>query len=149
MLTLTNLSSPKGATKNKKRIGRGQGSGWGTQAGKGHKGQKARSGGGVRLGFEGGSMPIYRRLPKRGFKNAPFKTEYAIISLETINSNFENEEVTKVSLIKKGILKGIEKRKLVKILADGQINKALNFIDIDKFSKTAKEMIEKVGGTIK
>ena len=75
---MNNLSSPKGAHKNIKRIGRGQGSGQGTQAGKGHKGQKARSGGGVRTGFEGGSMPLYMRLPKRGFKNFPFKKEYAI-----------------------------------------------------------------------
>ena len=88
MLTLNNLKSPKGAHRNTKRIGRGQGSGWGTQAGKGHKGQKARSGGGVMLGFEGGQMPIYRRLPKRGFSNAPFKTEYAIVTLDQVAAKF-------------------------------------------------------------
>ena len=84
MITLNNLSSPKGANKKTKRIGRGQGSGWGTQAGKGHKGQKARSGGGVRTGFEGGSMPLYMRLPKRGFSNARFKNNFASISLNQI-----------------------------------------------------------------
>ena len=115
MLTLTNISSPKGAHKNIKRIGRGQASGQGTQAGKGHKGQKARSGGGVRPGFEGGSMPLYMRLPKRGFKNAPFKTVYSIVNLETIEDKFDKEEVSKETLISKGILKGINKRMPVMI----------------------------------
>ena len=91
MLNLNNLSSPKGAHKNIKRIGHGQGSGQGTQAGKGLKGQKARSGGGVRTGFEGGSMPLYMRLPKRGFKNFPFKKEYATVSLENISAKFSEE----------------------------------------------------------
>ena len=85
MLTLNNLQSPKGSHRNTKRIGRGQGSGQGTQAGKGHKGQKARSGGGVRTGFESGAMPLYIKLPKRGFSNAPFKTEYAEVSIGAIS----------------------------------------------------------------
>ena len=119
MLTLNNLKSPKGAHRNIKRIGRGQGSGQGTQAGKGHKGQKARAGGGVRTGFEGGAMPLYMRLPKKGFKNAPFKTEYAVLNLGQVAAKFDGGEVTKEALIEKGLLKGINKRLPVKILGQG------------------------------
>ena len=148
MLTLNNLKSPKGATRNIKRIGRGQGSGWGTQAGKGHKGQKARSGGGVMLGFEGGQMPIYRRLPKRGFSNAPFKTEYAIVTLNQIAAKFESGEVSREELIKSGLLNGRNKRLPIKVLTKGEFNTALTFVNIAKFSKSAKESIEKSGGKI-
>ena len=148
MLTLNNLKSPKGAHRNTKRIGRGQGSGWGTQAGKGHKGQKARSGGGVMLGFEGGQMPIYRRLPKRGFSNAPFKTEYAIVTLGQIEAKFDSEEVTRENLIAKGLLSGSHKRLPIKILTKGDFTKAFTFVNIAKFSKTAQEAIEKAGGKI-
>lgn len=147
MLTLNNLSSP-GATKNTKRIGRGQGSGWGTQAGKGHKGQKARSGGGVMLGFEGGQMPIYRRLPKRGFSNAPFKTEYAIVTTGQIAAKFDGEEVNRENLIAKGLLSGKNKRLPIKVLNKGDLTKALTFKTIDKFSNSAEEMITKAGGKI-
>ncbi|MFG1484208.1 50S ribosomal protein L15 [Halobacteriovorax sp. GFR7] len=148
MLTLNNLKSPKGAHKNIKRIGRGQGSGQGTQAGKGHKGQKARAGGGVRTGFEGGAMPLYMRLPKRGFSNAPFKTVYAEVSLSTLEAKFDGGDVTKEALIEKGILKGADKRRPVKILANGELSKSLNFVNIEKFSKGAQEAIEKAGGKI-
>jgi large subunit ribosomal protein L15 len=148
MLTLNNLSSPKGTTKNRKRIGRGNGSGQGTQAGKGHKGQKARAGGGVRTGFEGGAMPLYMRLPKKGFKNAPFKTEYAVVGLDQIAAKFDGVEVTKEALIEKGLLKGINKRRPVKVLANGELSKALTFVNIDKFSKSAEELISKAGGKI-
>ncbi|MBC98441.1 MAG: 50S ribosomal protein L15 [Halobacteriovoraceae bacterium] len=149
MLTLNNLKSPKGAHKNIKRIGRGQGSGQGTQAGKGHKGQKARAGGGVRTGFEGGAMPLYMRLPKKGFSNAPFKTEYAEVSLAQLEAKFDSGEVTREALIEKGLLKGINKRLPIKILANGEITKKLTFIKINKFSKSAREAIEKAGGEIK
>jgi large subunit ribosomal protein L15 len=148
MLTLNNISSPKGAHRNNKRIGRGQGSGQGTQAGKGHKGQKARAGGGVRTGFEGGAMPLYMRLPKKGFKNAPFKTEYAVVGLDQIAAKFDGVEVTKEALIEKGLLKGINKRRPVKVLANGELSKALTFVNIDKFSKSAEELISKAGGKI-
>lgn len=148
MLTLTNLSSPKGAHKNIKRIGRGQGSGRGCQAGKGHKGQKARSGGGVRPGFEGGAMPIYMRLPKRGFKNAPFKKLYSVVNLDMLEMKFDTEEVTRETLIAKGILKGIQKRRPIKILGQGSLTKKLVFKGIEKFSKTAEEAVKKAGGTI-
>ncbi|MCT4642262.1 MAG: 50S ribosomal protein L15 [Bacteriovoracaceae bacterium] len=148
MLTLNNIKSPKGAHRNTKRIGRGQGSGWGTQAGKGHKGQKARSGGGVRLGYEGGQMPIYMRLPKRGFSNYPFKTEYAIVTLDQIQAKFDSETVNRETLIEKGLLSGVNKRLPIKILVKGDFTKGLTFSNIDKFSKSAEQMISKAGGTI-
>jgi len=148
MLTLNNLKSPKGAVRNTKRIGRGQGSGWGTQAGKGHKGQKARSGGGVRLGYEGGQMPIYMRLPKRGFSNYPFKTEYAIVTLDQVQAKFDSEEVNRENLVAKGLLNGINKRLPIKILTKGEFTKSLTFNGIDKFSKSASELINKAGGKI-
>ena len=148
MLTLNNLKSPKGAHRNIKRIGRGQGSGQGTQAGKGHKGQKARAGGGVRTGFEGGNLPLYMRLPKKGFSNAPFKTEYGLVSLGQIDAKFDSGEVTREALIEKGLLKGHNKRLPIKILANGEITKALTFVKINKFSGASREAITKAGGTI-
>ena len=148
MLKLNNLSSPKGAHKNIKRIGRGQGSGTGTQAGKGHKGQKARAGGGVRPGFEGGGVALYMKLPKRGFKNAPFKKEYAILNLSQIEKAFSEGEVNRELLISKGLLKGELRRLPIKVLGMGSISKSLVFKGIEKFSSSAKEAIAKVGGTI-
>ncbi|PIK14164.1 50S ribosomal protein L15 [Halobacteriovorax sp. JY17] len=148
MLTLNNLSSPKGAHRNVKRLGRGQGSGQGKQAGKGHKGQKARAGGGVRTGFEGGAMPLYMRLPKRGFSNAPFRTIYAEVNLSTIEAKFNAEEVSREALVEKGVLKGIDKRRPIKILGNGELSKSLTFVNIDKFSKSAEEMVSKAGGKI-
>ena len=148
MLTLKTLSSPRGAHKNTKRIGRGQGSGQGTQAGKGHKGQKARSGGGIRAGFEGGQTPLYRRLPKLGFSNAPFKTDYAVVNLEKLAGKFDSEVVTRETLIDKGFLAGINKSMPIKILAKGEFNKALTFKGIEKFSAKALELIKKANGKI-
>ena len=148
MLALNNLRSPKGSNKNTKRLGRGQGSGQGTQAGKGHKGQKARTGGGVRTGFEGGNMPLYKRLPKRGFSNYHFKNEFAEVNLGKINECFTNEEVNRENLIKKGLLRGADKRRPIKVLADGELNKSLSFVGIEKFSKTAQESITKASGKI-
>lgn len=148
MLKLNNLSSPKGAHRNTKRIGRGQGSGQGTQAGKGHKGQKARAGGGIPLGFEGGQMPLYRRLPKKGFSNYPFKVEFAELNLSSLE-NFEGD-VTRESLVAAGILKGRNKRLPIKVLGKDadKFTKSLNFSGITKFSAKAKEVIEKNGGKI-
>jgi large subunit ribosomal protein L15 len=148
MLTLTTLKSPRGTNKNTKRIGRGQGSGQGTQAGKGHKGQKARNGGGVRIGFEGGQMPLYRRLPKVGFSNAPFKVDYAVLNLEKLAAKFENEVVNRENLVEKGFLSGINKSLPIKILAKGEFNKALTFKGIEKFSAKALELIKKANGKI-
>jgi large subunit ribosomal protein L15 len=148
MLTLTTLKSPRGTNKNTKRIGRGQGSGQGTQAGKGHKGQKARNGGGVRIGFEGGQMPLYRRLPKVGFSNAPFKVDYAVLNLEKLASKFTNEVVTRETLIEMGFLSGINKSLPIKILAKGEFNKPLTFKGIEKFSAKALELIKKANGKV-
>ncbi|MCB9060716.1 MAG: 50S ribosomal protein L15 [Halobacteriovoraceae bacterium] len=146
-MTLNNLKSPKGSVRKNKRIGRGQGSGQGTQAGKGHKGQKARGGGGTRIGFEGGSMPLYMRLPKKGFSNAPFKEEFAEISLSKIEKKLDGE-VTRELLIKSGLLKGQDKHRSIKVLANGELTKPLKFSGSIKFSKSAKELIEKAGGSI-
>ena len=148
MLTLRTLNSPKGANKNTKRIGRGQGSGQGTQAGKGHKGQKARNGGGTRLGFEGGQTPLYRRLPKVGFSNAPFKVDYAVVNLEKLAAKYGAETVTRETLIDKGFLAGINKSLPIKVLAKGEFTKALTFKGIEKFSAKALELIKKAGGKV-
>ncbi|MCY4643217.1 MAG: 50S ribosomal protein L15 [Bacteriovoracales bacterium] len=148
-MALNNLKSPKGATRKTKRIGRGQGSGQGTQAGKGHKGQKARAGASIALGFEGGQMPLYRRLPKRGFSNAPFKIKHAVVNLSELES-FEGDTVSRETLIKQGQLKGNKKNFPLKVLAkDGEkFSKALTFSGVDKFSAKARELIEKAGGKI-
>jgi len=148
MLTLRTLKSPKGAHKNIKRIGRGQGSGQGTQAGKGHKGQKARTGGGIRIGFEGGQMPLYRRLPKVGFSNAPFKISYAIVNLEKLAEKFTSGVVTRETLVEKGFLAGINKSMPIKVLAKGDFSKPLTFKGIEKFSAKALELIKKAGGKV-
>lgn len=148
MLTLKNLKSPKGANRNTKRIGRGEGSGTGKQAGKGHKGQTARSGGGIALGFEGGQMPLYRRLPKRGFKNEPFRIEYAIVNLSQVNEKFESGEVNRETLTKAGLLNGRNKSLPLKLLAKGEFTKKLTFTGFDKMSKKAEEIISKNGGKV-
>jgi large subunit ribosomal protein L15 len=149
MLRLNNLNSPKGATRNRKRIGRGPSSGQGTQAGKGNKGQKARAGGVVRPGFVGGGKPLYMRLPKVGFNNANFTKKYAVISLSIIDKKFAmGEEVSRATLVDKGLLKGAKRNLPVKILT-GDISKSLKFVKINSFSKTALEKIQAVGGTFK
>jgi large subunit ribosomal protein L15 len=152
MLTLKNLKSPKGANKNTKRLGRGQASGQGTQAGKGHKGQKARKSGHVRLGFEGNNLPLYMRLPKMNvFSNAPFKTVYAEVDLGVLENKFNTtEEITRESLIERGLLKGINKRLPIKVLAkEKKLEKKLNFTGIEKFSRGAEELVKNAGGAIK
>jgi large subunit ribosomal protein L15 len=139
------LHAPEGANKKKRIIGRGSGSGRGTTAGKGNKGQKARSGGKTYVGFEGGQMPLYRRLAQRGFSNYPFKKEYQIVNLGEIDSRYEaSEEVDGASLIRKGLVK---KAGLVKILGKGEISKALSF-KVTAVSASAKEKIEKAGGSV-
>ncbi len=148
MLTLNNLSSPRGANKNTKRLGRGQASGQGTQAGKGHKGQKARKSGHVRSGFESGAMPLYIMLPKKGFKNHAFKTVYTVVNLGDLESKFEGNEVSREALVKAGLLKGVEKRRPIKVLGKGNFTKSLTFKGIEKFSASAMELIKKAGGSI-
>lgn len=144
MKNLSNLKPAKGSNKAKKRIGRGPGSGNGKTAGKGHKGQKARKGGSIRAGFEGGQMPLYRRLPKRGFKN-PFRVEYNAVNIGLLNQFEASTEITPEVLISSGL---IRKPKLpIKILGEGELDRSLT-IKAHKFSASAKEAVEKAGGSI-
>ena len=143
MLTLANLSPKAGSTKQPKRLGRGPGSGHGKTAGRGHKGFKSRSGSGVKPGFEGGQMPLQRRLPKRGFNNI-FKKEYALVSLSQLDKIAGDEVITVDTLVAAGVVK---KGALVKVLANGEITKALK-IQVDKISKAAQSKIENAGGTV-
>ncbi len=142
---LSNLKNLPGAKHKKKRVGRGPGSGWGKTAGKGHKGQNSRSGGGVPASFEGGQMPLIRRLPKRGFKN-PFAKVYNIVNLETIEKKFsEGETVSTETLLEKKVIK--KRLDGVKILSNGEISKKLKF-QVEKISAKAKEKIISAGGEI-
>ncbi len=142
-MKLHTMYAQEGATKTRKRVGRGTGSGLGKTSGKGHKGQNARSGGGVRPGFEGGQLPLFRRLPKRGFTNAMFKTTYAVLNLDDLNKFEENTEITPELLKEMGILKN--QLNGVKILGNGTLEKKLT-VKANQFSKKAKEEIEKLGG---
>jgi large subunit ribosomal protein L15 len=141
---LNNLKAPAGATHKKKRVGRGPGSGLGKTAGRGNKGQKSRSGYSGKRGFEGGQMPLHRRLPKRGFTNI-FKKQWIEISLGKIESNFNaGDDVTPEILHERGLIKKA-KHDLV-ILGNGEISKGIN-ISAHRFTKTAKDKIEKAGGS--
>lgn len=142
-MKLNNVKPNPYATKNKKRVGRGPGSGTGKTAGRGENGQNSRSGGGVRIGFEGGQTPLFRRLPKRGFTNARFKKVYAVINLDDLNKFEDGAEVSPEILKDMGIVKNTLDG--VKILGDGKLEKKLT-VKANKFSKTAKEQIEKIGG---
>jgi len=133
-----------GGVKAKKRLGRGIGSGTGKTSGKGHKGQNARSGGGVRPGFEGGQMPLFRRLPKRGFTNV-FAKEYAEINISALNVFENGTEVTPETLISRGIIKSAKAKDGVRILGNGELNVKLT-VKAQHFSKTAAEKIEAAGG---
>ena len=144
-MKLTDLMPAPGSVTEAKRKGRGAGSGNGKTAGKGHKGQKARSGGGVRPGFEGGQMPLQRRLPKRGFKNYPFKEEYQIVNIEFLNDFEEGAVVDAEALQAKGFIS--DAAKPVKILGDGELEIAVTVI-ADKFSESAKQKIEAAGGKV-
>lgn len=135
-----------GGSVDKKRLGRGIGSGLGKTSGKGHKGQNARSGGGVRLGFEGGQMPLFRRTPKRGFTNI-FAKEYAIVNLSDLNIFEENTVVTPETLLEEGIVKLNKDKVGIKVLGDGELNVKLT-VKAHKFSKSAAEKIEACGGKV-
>ena len=144
-LSLNNLSPTKGSTHKKKRVGRGPGSGLGKTAGRGHKGQKSRSGYSSKIGFEGGQMPLQRRLPKRGFTNI-FKKKWIEVSLAKLEESFNaGDEITPEVLHEKGLIKKA-KHDLV-ILGTGDMSKALK-ISAHRFTKTAKDKIEKAGGSI-
>ena len=141
-MRLEELKPTEGSTHRKKIVGRGIGSGVGKTSGRGHKGQKARSGGGVRPGFEGGQMPLYRRLPKRGFTNI-FAKKYVTVNVEVLDKFNDGDEVTAESLLEKGIIsKTLDG---VKFLGRGEVTKKVT-VKVAKISESAKEKIEKAGG---
>ena len=141
-MRLDELQPAEGSKFTRRRVGRGIGSGTGKTSGKGHKGQNARSGGGVRPGFEGGQMPLYRRLPKRGFKNI-FAKQYVSVNVEELNKFEDGAEVTAETLKENGIIS--KKLDGVKLLGRGDVTKKLN-VKVAKYSASAKEKIEKAGG---
>ena len=142
-MKLHELAPAEGSKKEHFRVGRGHGSGNGKTAGKGHKGQKARSGGGVRPGFEGGQMPLYRRLPKRGFNNARFATNYAIVNVSELNVFEDGAVVDAAALVESGLVN--DQCDGIKILGNGEISKKLT-VHAAAFSQSAKEKIEAAGG---
>ena len=142
-MKLHELSPQEGSTKEKFRKGRGAGSGNGKTAGKGHKGQNARSGGGVRPGFEGGQLPLYRKLPKRGFNNYRFGKKYAVINVQSLNKFNNGDVVDCEALLTAGIINNCFDG--VKVLGEGEISKSLT-VKAAIFSASAKEKIEAVGG---
>ena len=142
-MSLNNLKPPKGAKHAKKRVGRGQGSGNGKTAGRGHKGAQSRSGYHFKRGFEGGQMPLHRRVPKRGFNN-PFRVEYAVVNLDTLVEVFDaGSDVTPELLRERGLVR--EKRALIKVLGRGDVTKKLT-VRAHKFSGTAAQKIADAGG---
>jgi len=142
-MNLSNLRAPRKANENKKRVGRGMGSGMGKTSTRGHKGQGSRSGSSLMRGFEGGQMPLHRRLPKRGFTNI-FKIEYEVVNLDRL-AGLNESEITPESLRKAGVV--TKRSSLVKVLGQGELSKALT-VHAHKFSKSAQEKIEKAGGKI-
>jgi large subunit ribosomal protein L15 len=144
MLTLSNLSPKKGASRNRKRVGRGQGSGRGRTATRGHKGSKSRSGYGIRPGFEGGQMPLQRRLPKRGFNNL-FRKEYTIVQVKHLEIFDAGSRIDREALIQAGLIG--RKTSLVKVLANGELSKSLT-VAVDRVSAGARKKIEAAGGTV-
>ena|SRR5438067_5957441 len=144
-LSLNNLRPAKGSTHKKKRLGRGPGTGLGKTAGRGHKGQKSRSGYSSKVGFEGGQMPLHRRLPKRGFTNI-FKKQWIEVSLEALDRSFDaNAEITPEVMHHRGIIK--KAKHDIVVLGNGNISKALK-ISAHRFTKSAREKIEKAGGAV-
>lgn len=145
MIKLNNLSPTEGSRTKRKRVGRGPGSGHGKTATRGHKGARSRSGFKNKPGFEGGQMPLHRRLPKRGFTNI-FSKEYAIVSLNALDTFDKDSVVDRSALLEAGIIK--ESDKLIKVLANGAISKAIT-LDVDKVSSGARAKIEAAGGSVK
>ena len=142
-MNLSNLRAPRKASENKKRVGRGMGSGMGKTSTRGHKGQRSRSGSRIMRGFEGGQMPLHRRLPKRGFTNI-FKTEYEVVNLKRLGGLGESE-ITPEVLRKAGVVSS--RHTLVKVLGQGELSSAIT-VHAHKFSKSAREKIEKAGGKV-
>ena len=144
MLTLSNLSPKKGANRERKRVGRGQGSGRGRTATRGHKGSKSRSGYGIRPGFEGGQMPLQRRLPKQGFNNV-FRKEYALVQVRDLEIFESGSRVDREALFQAGLVN--KRTMLVKVLANGELSKSLT-VAVDKVSQGARKKIEAAGGAV-
>ena len=141
------LSAPEGANKKRRIVGRGSSSGRGTTAGKGNKGQQSRSGGKTYIGFEGGQMPLYRRIAHRGFSNYPFKKEFVVVNVTVLEKKYSaGETVNKETLLAKGLISKVDA--LVKILGTGDLTKELT-VEVDKVSASAKAKIEKAGGSVK
>ena len=145
-MRIDTLQPAVGATTASKRLGRGIGSGLGKTSGKGHKGQWARSGGGVRPGFEGGQMPLTRRLPKRGFNNH-FRKVYSIVNLSTLDRFEQGAVIDEAILLENGLIKDTKNAVGLKVLGNGEITKSIT-VKVSKISNSAKEAIEKVGGTV-
>ncbi len=143
-MKLHEISPPSNSRKSAKRLGRGVGSGWGKTAGRGNKGFNSRSGGGVRPGYEGGQMPIQRRLPKRGFNNK-FRKKIAILNVRDLQAFESGSQVDEAALVKAGLVKGSKDG--VKLLGHGEIRIALN-VKLNQVSKSAREKIESAGGTV-
>jgi large subunit ribosomal protein L15 len=143
-MNLSTLKAPRKSSENRKRVGRGMGSGMGKTSTRGHKGQRSRSGSRIMRGFEGGQMPLHRRLPKRGF-NAPFSKTFAVVNVDTLNSFAAGETVTPEALFGFGIVRAT--RDKVKVLGDGELKVALT-VHAHAFSKSAQEKIEKAGGKV-
>jgi large subunit ribosomal protein L15 len=143
-MNLDKIPTIKGATHPTKRLGRGEGSGHGKTSGKGHKGQKARSGGGIRIGFEGGQMPLYRKLPRRGFNNFNFRTSFQTVNVGEFEK-IEGDLVNKASLIKAGLIRDNDEG--IKILGDGELSKAFT-VEAHHASASAKQKIEAAGGKL-
>lgn len=144
-MELADITRLAGAHKRRKRVGRGRGSGHGKTCGRGHKGSGQRSGGAIRPLTEGGQMPLFRRIPKRGFSNYRFRTEYDVVNVCDLDELFKNgEEVTKPAMAKLGLIRN--DKVLVKVLGDGELDKKLT-VQVDKFSKSAQKKITAAGGT--
>ncbi len=145
-MNIQSLRPAENSRFSQKRLGRGIGSGVGKTSGKGHKGQNARSGGGVRVGFEGGQMPLIRKLPRRGFTNAPFRKEYSIINVSDLNKFDDNTVVDAKVLLENGIISKVENYG-VKVLGNGELTKKLT-VRASKFSESAKKKIINANGTV-
>lgn len=143
-MNLENIPTIKGATHSTKRLGRGHGSGHGKTSGKGHKGQKARSGGGIPVGFEGGQMPLYRKLPRRGFNNHNFRTTFQTVNVSDLN-RVEGAIINRSVLIENGLIR--DNKEGVKVLGNGKLDKAFT-VEVDKVSASALEKIEAAGGQV-
>ena len=143
-MNLENIPTIKGATHPTKRLGRGEGNGRGKTCGQGHKGQKARSGGGIRIGFEGGQMPLYRKLPRRGFNNKNFKVSYQLVNIDQLEK-LEGDTVNREALVKAGLIR--DNSQGVKLLGDGELSKAFT-VSVCKVSASAKSKIEAAGGKV-